>query len=91
MTLELNNIYNCDCLDGMKAIPDGSADAIICDLPYEVLHKNNDKVRWDRLIPFEPLWEQYLRVAKPNAAIVLFCQGMFTAQLLMSQPKIMEI
>ena len=77
-----------DCLEGMKQIPDGSIDAIICDLPYEVLNSGNENAQWDRLIPFEPLWEQYLRVAKPSAAIVLFCQGMFTAQLMMSQPNI---
>lgn len=88
MKIELDNIYNCDCLIGMQYIPDKSVDAIICDLPYEVLHKNNDKVQWDRIIPFAPLWEQYLRVAKENAAIVLFCQGMFTAQLMMSQQKL---
>ena len=36
-----------DCLEGMKEIPDGSIDAIICDLPYEVLHKNNPNAQWD--------------------------------------------
>ena len=85
---QLDAIYLMDCLEGMKMIPDGSVDAIICDLPYEVLHKNNPHAQWDRLIPFEPLWREYLRVAKHNAAIVLFCQGMFTAQLMMSQPKL---
>lgn len=77
-----------DCLEGMKMIPDKTVDCIICDLPYEVLNKGNENAQWDRLLPFEPLWEQYLRVAKDNAAIVLFCQGMFTAQLMMSQPKL---
>lgn len=77
-----------DCLEGMKRIPDHSVDGIICDLPYEVLNKGNKDAQWDRVIPFEPLWEQYLRVAKENAPIVLFCQGMFTAQLMMSQPKL---
>ena len=86
--IELDQIYNEDCLEGMKRIDDASIDCIICDLPYEVLHKNNEKVQWDRIIPFEPLWAQYLRVAKSNAAIVLFAQGMFTAQLMMSQPKL---
>lgn len=86
--LELDKIYNLDCLEGMKQIADNSVDCIICDLPYSVLHKSNKHVQWDRLIPFEPLWEQYLRITKPNAAIVLFCQGMFTAQLMMSQPKL---
>lgn len=86
--IELDNIYNMDCLEGMKQIPDGSIDAIICDLPYEVLHKNNPNAQWDRLIPFAPLWEQYERVIKGNGAILLFCQGMFTAQLMMSNPKL---
>lgn len=84
----LNTIYNEDCLEGMKRIPDGSVDAIICDLPYEVLHRNNPHAQWDRIIPFEPLWKQYLRVAKDNAPILLFGQGMFTAQLMMSKPKL---
>lgn len=85
---ELDMIYNEDCLEGMKRIPDGAVDAIICDLPYEVLHKNNPNAQWDRMIPMEPLWEQYKRVIKDNGAILLFCQGMFTAQLMMSQPKL---
>lgn len=69
-------------------IPDGSVDCVICDLPYGVLNKGNECAQWDRIIPFEPLWEQYLRVIKPNGAIVLFGQGMFTAQVMMSQPKL---
>lgn len=86
--IELDTIYNMDCLEGMKMIPDGAVDAIICDLPYGVLHKNNSNEQWDRMIPMEPLWEQYKRVIKDNGAILLFCQGMFTAQLMMSQPKL---
>lgn len=72
----------------MKIIPDKSVDAIICDLPYEVLHKDNPNAQWDRLIPFEPLWAQYERIIKDNGAIILFAQGMFTAQLMMSNPKL---
>ena len=86
--IEIDHIYNMDCLIGMNDIPDGSIDCIICDLPYEVLHKNNRHVQWDRKIPFQPLWEQYLRITKENAPIILFGQGMFTAELMMSQPKL---
>ena len=86
--IELNKIYNEDCLEGMKRIPDGSVDCIVCDLPYEVLNKNNANVQWDRIIPFEPLWEQYERVTKDNAAIILFAQGMFTAKMMVSNPKL---
>lgn len=76
-----------DCLVEMQKIPDKSIDMILCDLPYGVLHKNNPNTKWDRKIPFDKLWEQYNRVIKDNGAIVLFAQGMFTAELMMSNPK----
>ena len=81
--MDIDKIYLGDCLELMKEIPDKSIDCIICDLPYEVLHKNNKHVQWDRIIPFEQLWEQYERITKDNAAIILFAQGMFTARLMM--------
>lgn len=71
----------------MKDIADKSIDMILCDLPYEVLNKGNKNASWDRLLPFEQLWEQYNRIIKNNGAIVLFAQGMFTAQLMMSNPN----
>lgn len=77
-----------DCLELMRDIPDGSVDMICCDLPYGVLHRNNPHAQWDNIIPFEPLWDQYERIIKDNGAIVLFAQGMFTAQLMMSNPKL---
>ena len=86
--IELDRIYNEDCLVGMQRIPDGSVDCIICDLPYEVLNKGNKHAQWDRLIPFDKLWKQYERIIKPNGAIVLFAQGMFTAKLMTSNEKL---
>jgi len=80
--IELDNIYNMDCLEGMREIPDGSIDCIICDLPY-----GTTCCKWDVVIPFEPLWEQYRRVCKPNAAIVLFGSEPFTSTLIMSNIK----
>ena len=85
--MEIDNIYNMDCLDGMKQIPDGTIDAVICDLPYGVLNGESEGGSWDTIIPFEPLWAEYRRVCKPTAAIVLFAQGMFTADLMHSNPK----
>ena len=81
--LELNKIYNEDCLEGMKRIPDGSVDMILCDLPY-----GTTACKWDTIIPFEPLWEQYERVVKDNGAIVLTASQPFTSALVMSNPKI---
>lgn len=66
----------------MQDIPDKSIDMILTDLPYGVTHN-----KWDSVIPFEPLWEQYKRITKDNAAIVLFGDGMFTANLMLSNPK----
>ena len=77
--IEKNSIINADCLEKMKDIPDGSIDAIITDLPY-----GTTACKWDSVIPFEPLWEQYRRMIKPNGAIVLFSQQPFTAALMMS-------
>lgn len=74
--LELNTIYNEDCLEGMKRIPDGSIDMILCDLPY-----GTTACKWDTIIPFEPLWEQYERIIKDNSAIVLFGSEPFSSKL----------
>lgn len=85
--IELDRIYNEDCLEGMKRIPDGSIDFICCDLPYGVLNKQSEGGSWDTIIPFEQMWQQYKRTIKDNGAIVLFCQGLFTAKLMMSNPS----
>lgn len=73
------NLMQGDCLDRMKEIPDGSVDMILCDLPY-----GTTACKWDSVIPFAPLWEQYKRVAKKNAAIVLTAAQPFTSALVMS-------
>jgi len=65
-----------DCLELMKDVPDQSVDMILCDLPY-----GTTACKWDTVIPFEPLWAQYRRVAKPNAAIVLTASQPFTSAL----------
>jgi len=77
-----------DCLEVMKDIPDKSIDMILCDLPYGVLNKGNVNAKWDSVIPFKPLWEQYERIIKDNGAIILFGQGMFSAELMISNKKL---
>jgi len=71
-----------NCLEKMKDISDGSIDMILCDLPY-----GTTKCKWDTVIPFEPLWEQYNRVIKDNGAIVLFGSEPFSSRLRMSNIK----
>lgn len=77
-----------NCLDIMKYIPNGSIDAIICDLPYGVLNKGNKSAKWDKVLPFDKLWEGYERIIKDNGAIILFGQGMFSAELMLSNKKL---
>lgn len=71
-----------DCLELMKKIPDGSVDMILCDLPY-----GTTKNKWDNVIPFDSLWTQYERIIKDNGAVVLFCDGLFTANLIKSNVR----
>lgn len=79
----LNNIIQGDCLEVMKDIPDKSVDMILCDLPY-----GTTACKWDGVIPFERLWEQYERIIKDNGAIVLTASQPFTSALVMSKPKL---
>ena len=83
--MELNKIYNEDCLEGMKRIPDGSVDMILCDLPY-----GTTRNKWDTVIPLEPLWEQYGRIIKEDGAIVLTAQTPFDKVLGVSNLKMLK-
>ena len=74
-----------DCLELMKDIPNGSIDMILCDLPY-----GTTACKWDTIIPFDKLWEQYERIIKPNGAIVLTASQPFTSALVMSNPKLFK-
>lgn len=79
----INQIFEADCLEKMKQIPDKSIDMILCDLPYGMTQNN-----WDSYIPLTEIWKCYNRIIKDNGAIVLTSQGLFTARLIMSQPQL---
>lgn len=72
-------LWQGDCLDLMKDIPDKSIDMILCDLPY-----GTTKCKWDIVLPFDQLWEQYNRIIKDNGAILLFGKQPFTSDLVSS-------
>jgi DNA modification methylase len=67
-----------DCLQLMRELPDASVDMILCDLPYGTTQN-----KWDSVIPFEPLWEEYWRIC--TGAVVLTAAQPFTSALVMSQ------
>ena len=74
-----NKIFEDDCLEVMPYIPDASVDMILCDLPYGTTQN-----KWDSVINLDDLWKEYKRIIKPNGAIVLTSQGVFTAKLILS-------
>jgi len=66
-----------ECLDRMQEIPSGSVDMVMADLPYGTTQN-----KWDSVIPLEPLWREYRRVCKKNAAIALTASQPFTTKLI---------
>jgi site-specific DNA-methyltransferase (adenine-specific) len=78
----LIELYQGDCLEIMKTIPDDSVDMILADLPYEIT-----AAKFDILIPFEPLWGHYNRIAKEDAAMVFTASQPFTTSLISSNLK----
>lgn len=80
--LKGGRFYNEDCFDAMKEIPNGVIDMILCDLPYGMTQN-----RWDSVLPLDRLWNEYWRIVKPNAAIILTAAQPFTSVLIMSQIK----
>ena len=84
--LSINDIHNTlfegDCLEIMKTLPNNSIDMVLCDLPYGTTQN-----KWDSIIDLNLLWEEYNRIVKPNGAIVLTSHGIFTAKLILSNER----
>ncbi len=83
--LDLNNIYLGDCLEIMPLIDAKSIDLVLCDLPY-----GTTQCKWDTIIPFAPLWEQYMRIMKDTGVVVLTAAQPFTSVLVMSNIKMFK-
>lgn len=79
---ELNTLRQGNCLELMKDIPDKSIDLVLCDLPY-----GTTKCNWDIIIPFESLWQEYIRICKNTSPILLFGQEPFSSLLRTSNMK----
>lgn len=78
----IDSLIQGDCIEIMKLIPDNSIDMVLCDLPYGTTQN-----KWDSVISLEKLWDEYNRIVKPNGAVVLTSQGIFTAKLILSNEK----
>lgn len=97
--MTLDTIYNEDCLEGMKRIPEGSVDCVICDLPYGTMVRSSygsmeEQFKafreWDYAIPTEPLFEQYERVLRRGGVCVLFSAEPYTSHLRTFKAKNMD-
>lgn len=77
-----STLVNADCFDVFPFIEDKSIDAIICDLPY-----GTTACKWDNVLPFDILWNEYKRIIKPNGAIVLFGSEPFSSIMRISNLK----
>lgn len=80
-----NALFEGDCLKVMSQFPDKSVDMILCDLPYGTTQN-----KWDSVIPLDELWKEYERIIKDNGVIALTSQGVFTAQLIMSNTTLFK-
>ena len=78
-----STFVNADCFDVFPFIEEKSIDAIICDLPY-----GTTACKWDSVLPFDKLWEQYERIIKDDGCILLFASNPFASALVMSNPKL---
>lgn len=85
ITLGPATLVHGDCLEVMATLPDQCIDLVLVDLPYGTTQN-----RWDAVIPFDDMWAQYLRIAKPDCAFVFFAAQPFTSALVMSQPKLFK-
>lgn len=81
----INQVIEGDCLDVMKHIPSNYIDMILCDLPYGTTQN-----QWDSVIPLDELWKHYERIIKDNGVIALTAQGLFSAKLMLSNPKLFK-
>lgn len=84
MIIQPNNTYLGDCLELLNGCYEGSIDMILCDPPYGTLNKKNEKAAWDKPIDLQELWKHYRRILKKNGVVILFSQGLYTAELMLS-------
>lgn len=66
------DLHHADCFDAMRSIATGSVDLVCCDPPY-----GTTACKWDTPLDLPLLWQEYARICKPSAAVVLFAQTPF--------------
>lgn len=72
-------LYQEDCIETMRRIPDNSIDLMLTDPPY-----GTTEIEWDKPIDIAEMWKQWNRIMKPNGACIFTCSQPFTSQLVLS-------
>lgn len=85
--MELNKIYNKDCLEILKTLPDKSINLIIQDPPYNT---TACKFEWDIFTKIKDFWEQWERVIADNGSIIMFGSQPFSTKLIISNLKLFK-
>lgn len=80
--MELNKIYNEDCRETLKRLPDNSIDLFLQDTPFGCTQN-----AWDIRPDLKEMWPMWLRAGKENAAYVFFATQPFASELIMSNAK----
>lgn len=75
-------LWNGDCLELMKNIPDGSVDLVLCDPPYGTMKGIDEKHDWDIILPTEKMFQELTRIVRQNGKIILFSQEPYTSHLI---------
>ena len=78
----MNTLYQGNCLEVMKELPDNSIDFILTDLPY-----GTTDCKWDNIIDFNLMWKQIKRIRKQKSAVALFGTEPFSSYLRLSNIK----
>jgi len=75
-------LYNEDCLQTMKRIPDGSIDLMLTDIPYGTTQNE-----WDILPNLNEMWIEWKRILKPNGVWIFTAQQPIASDLIVSNRK----
>jgi site-specific DNA-methyltransferase (adenine-specific) len=73
-------LYQGDCLEVMRSLPESSIDLVVCDPPY-----GTTTIKWDEVLDFNEMWECYKQIVKPKGVIILFGSQPFSSQLICSK------
>ncbi len=71
-----------DCFEVLPTLAAASVDMVCADVPY-----GTTECKWDSVLDLERMWAELYRVAKPNAAIIIFSAQPFTSVLVASNLK----